>query len=108
MPRSRRRRRRRADRPGQGHCCVVDRLVDRLLAQPAQRLASEQHPQFVRDLLRAPTFRQQQLDGLGQHRVDGDPPLTRLARPAPGGVLGVVWSVAAVRIAVATDLAADR
>jgi hypothetical protein len=87
---------------------VVDRLVDRLLAQPARRLIGEQHSEFVCDLLRAPAFRQQPLDGISQHSVDSDPPLARLACALPGRVLGVMWPVAAVRVAVATDLAADR
>jgi len=95
-------------RARQGDCRVIDRLVDRLLAQPATWLVGEQHTELVRDLLRAPAPCQQPLDDLGQHLIAGDPPRARLARPAPGGVFGVMRPVAAVWVAVAPDLATDR
>jgi hypothetical protein len=94
--------------PGQLDRRVVNRLVDRLLAQPSQRLTGEQLAQLMRDLLRAPAFGQQTRDLFGQHRIDGDPSLARLAGAKPGGLLGAVRVIPAVRVAVAPNLAADR
>jgi hypothetical protein len=87
---------------------VIDRLVNRLLAQPPPRLAGEQHAQLVRDLLRAPTLAQQPLDRLCQHAIGGNPPLPWLASPQPGDVLGMMRAVTPVGVAIAADLATDR
>ena len=43
-----------------------------------------------------------------QHALHGDPPRSRPAHPGPGGMLGMMWPIAPVRVAVATDLATDR
>jgi hypothetical protein len=62
----------------------------------------------IRTTLRAPALRQQPLDDLGQHRIPSEPARARLARPPQSGLLGVMGTVVAVRVAVAPDLAADR
>jgi hypothetical protein len=46
---------------------VIDRLIDRLGAQPPRRLSGEEDPELVRDLLRAPALAQQPGDELTQH-----------------------------------------
>ena len=95
-------------RSGDLDCRIVDRLIDRFLAEPPRRLPDEHLPELVRDLLRAPPLTQQLPDRFGQHRVEGDPPRPRSARPEPGGALGLVRAIPAVGFAVSADLAADR
>jgi hypothetical protein len=87
---------------------VIDRLIDRLGTQPTLALADEQIAQLVSDLLWAPPLGQQPRDHVGQHRIDSDPSLARLASTGSGGLLCVVGAIPPVRIAVAADLATNR
>jgi hypothetical protein len=48
---------------------VIDRLIDRLGAQPPSPLADEPLTQLVRDLLRTSALGQQPRDRLAEHRV---------------------------------------
>jgi hypothetical protein len=96
------------DRARQANRRVIDRLIDRLGAQPPRRLPGEEDPELVRDLLGTPALVQQPRDEITQHAVPSNPPLTGFLSAEPGSVLCVMRAISAVSVAVALDLPADR
>jgi hypothetical protein len=72
---------------------VIDRLIDRLGAQPPRRLAGEEDPELVRDLLRTPALVQELRDEITQHAVPDDPPPAGFLSAEPGSVLGVMGAI---------------
>src|SRR5207248_154370 len=87
---------------------VVDRLVDRLRAQPPPRLIREALAQLVGNLLRTPPLAQQ-LRHLGAKvGIGNQPPRARPREPFNRNPLRSMRKISAGLISVATQLPTDR